>query len=375
MIYAYPCQLTPDEDGGLVATFPDVPEAITGGSDRAKTLTMAEDALATALAGYVHEKRGIPAPSEAADGQVSVAVPTVVAAKLALDSAMRAQRITKVELADRLGVSESAVRKLTNPDHRSHMSQVQRALRAVSRSLKIEVNVAESIASKETSQPNIRLTNSQRAVFEYFADLDKEDRRSNSPKLVPIFLGALEVINGSNPDRFALASHNLRELIAFMRLALLDEVRALDKRMSDEVDALASRWIRASKSPSRDDKGRWSGEIDPSLKGFLHKAEDFFDWFRSNREKRRQETVEALQHLSASERRVPPPLATMNANYWQEMADYFVSVCHHNRTTDENEFWGYLDAFERFIAERVRPRTFERARELQALIDEVEKRA
>ena len=55
MIYAYPCQLTPDEDGGLVVTFPDVPEPITGGSDRAEALAMAEDALATALAGYVHE--------------------------------------------------------------------------------------------------------------------------------------------------------------------------------------------------------------------------------------------------------------------------------------------------------------------------------
>ena len=140
MIYAYPCQLIPDgEDGGLVATFPDVPEAITGGRDRSEALDMAEDALATALAGYVHEKWDIPVPSEAADGQVSVPVPTVVAAKLALYSAMRAQRITKVELADRLGVSESAVRKLTNPDHRSHMNQVQKALRAVGRSLKVEV--------------------------------------------------------------------------------------------------------------------------------------------------------------------------------------------------------------------------------------------
>ena len=139
MIYAYPCQLTPDEDGGLVATFPDVPEAITGGKDRAESLTMAEDALATALAGYVHEKWDIPTPSETADGQVSVPVPTVVAAKLALYSAMRAQRVTKVELADRLGVSESAVRKLANPDHRSHMSQVQKALRAVGFNLKVEV--------------------------------------------------------------------------------------------------------------------------------------------------------------------------------------------------------------------------------------------
>ena len=142
MIYAYPCQLTPDEEGGLVATFPDVPEAITGGRDGDEALAMAEDALATALAGYVHEKWDIPTPSEVAGGQVSVPVATVVAAKLALYTAMRAQRISKVELAARLGVSEAAVRKLTNPDHRSHMNQVQKALRAVGRSLKVEVTAA-----------------------------------------------------------------------------------------------------------------------------------------------------------------------------------------------------------------------------------------
>ena len=103
MIYSYPCDLALDEGGALVVTFPDVPEAITGGTDRVEALDMAADALAAALAGYVHEKRDIPHPSEAADGQNRVAVPTVVAAKLALDSAMRAQRITKVELALQAG--------------------------------------------------------------------------------------------------------------------------------------------------------------------------------------------------------------------------------------------------------------------------------
>ena len=140
MIYAYPCELTPDEDGGLVVTFPDVPEAITGGRDRSEALLMAEDALATALAGYVHEKWDIPTPSQAVAGQEIVAVPAVVAAKLALYSAMREQRITKVEVASRLGISESAVRKLTNPDHRSHISQVQKALRAVGRGLVVGDN-------------------------------------------------------------------------------------------------------------------------------------------------------------------------------------------------------------------------------------------
>ena len=142
MLYAYPCVLTPDEDGGFVATFPDMPEAVTGGSDRADTLALAEDALAAALAGYAHAKWDIPTPSEAAGDQALVAPPPVVAAKLALYTAMKAQRITKVELAARLGVSEAAVRKLTNPDHRSHMSQVQKALKAVGQRLAVQVTAA-----------------------------------------------------------------------------------------------------------------------------------------------------------------------------------------------------------------------------------------
>ena len=142
MTYAYPCILTPAEDGGPVITFPDVPEAISGGADHSEALVMAEDALATALAGYVHEKRDIPEPSQAAAGQDLIPVSPVVAAKLALYSAMRTQRITKVELARRLGISESAARKLTNPDHRSHVSQVHKALRAVGRSLRVEVTPA-----------------------------------------------------------------------------------------------------------------------------------------------------------------------------------------------------------------------------------------
>ena len=142
MNFSFPCELVADEDGLLVATFPDVPEAITGGADRLEAMEMAGDALAVALAGYVHEKRDIPAPSAAADGQELVAVPAVVAAKLALYSAMRAQRITKAELARRLGVSESAVRTLTNPDHRSQIGQVQKALQAVGHDQAIEVTRA-----------------------------------------------------------------------------------------------------------------------------------------------------------------------------------------------------------------------------------------
>ena len=137
MQYVYPCILTPEDEGGFFISFPDVPEALTGGDDRTEALAMAEDALATALGMYVKEREDIPVPSALVPGQEVVAVPPIVAAKLALYTAMRRQGVTKVALAERLGLSESAVRKLCDPDHRSHISSVENALRAVGRSLVI----------------------------------------------------------------------------------------------------------------------------------------------------------------------------------------------------------------------------------------------
>ena len=142
MRYLYPCVLEQEEGGGFVVSFPDVPGANTCGDDRAEALAMAEDALAVALAGHVHERWDIPVPSPAAPGQILVAVAPLVAAKLVLYSAMREQGMTKTALADRLGLSESVVRRLLNPDHRSHISQIEKALRVVGRRLAVEDRVA-----------------------------------------------------------------------------------------------------------------------------------------------------------------------------------------------------------------------------------------
>ena len=142
MRYIYPCILTPEEEGGFFASFPDVPGALTCGDDRVETLELAADALVAMLSVYVQEQQDIPTPSPATDGQELVAVPPVAAAKLALYTALRAQGITWAVLADRLDLSESAVHKLLNPDHYSHISQVLKALRAVGRNLVIEDRAA-----------------------------------------------------------------------------------------------------------------------------------------------------------------------------------------------------------------------------------------
>ncbi len=144
MQYAYPCNLIPDhEEGeGFVVTFPDVPGAITGAQTREESLFLAEDVLVAMLAVYVQQQREIPTPSPVADGQELVAVPPIAAAKLALYTAMREQGITGDALALRLNLSDSAIRKLLNPDCYSHISQIMKALRNVGRSLVIEDRAA-----------------------------------------------------------------------------------------------------------------------------------------------------------------------------------------------------------------------------------------
>ena len=88
MRYAYPCVLTPERSGGYSVSFPDVPEALTCGDDRDEALAMAEDALTVALSSYMECREDIPVPDALADEQEMVAVPRVVAAKLALYTAM-----------------------------------------------------------------------------------------------------------------------------------------------------------------------------------------------------------------------------------------------------------------------------------------------
>ncbi len=140
--YSYPAALAKQEDGAFLVNFPDVPEALTEGKTREEATMEARDALATALAGYVHARQNIPAPSPAAAGQVLIHLPPLVAAKLALYEGMRRQGVNNVELARRLGITENAVRRLVDPDHRSHIGQVERALDALHVQLVVEALAA-----------------------------------------------------------------------------------------------------------------------------------------------------------------------------------------------------------------------------------------
>lgn len=142
MQYAYPVRLDPEPDGSAVnVSFPDVPEALTWGDHDAEALVLAEDCVTGALRGYIKRGWPIPRPSPAR-GRPTVALPPLVAAKLALYEAMRDQGVGVEGLAARLGVAEPAVRRLLDLDHRSHIDQVEAALRCLGKRLEVTVRDA-----------------------------------------------------------------------------------------------------------------------------------------------------------------------------------------------------------------------------------------
>jgi antitoxin HicB len=139
MRHAFPYRFEPQDSGVVLVQFVDVPEAHTSGASEAEAGgERALDCLVAALGGYIKLGREIP-PSSPARGRPVIILPPLVAAKLALYDAMRSQRITRTELARRLGLQENAIRRLLDLDHRSHIDQVDRALAALGKRLEVRV--------------------------------------------------------------------------------------------------------------------------------------------------------------------------------------------------------------------------------------------
>lgn len=142
MLMAYPATLKRQKDGNVLVMFPDIPEALTEGKSAPEALREAQDALLAALGGYINKRRAIPEASKLKRGQRLVLLPPLPAAKFALYQAMREAGVTNVALGKRLKISEAAVRRLIDPDHRSHIGQIEQALTVLGRRLVIEAEKA-----------------------------------------------------------------------------------------------------------------------------------------------------------------------------------------------------------------------------------------
>ncbi|WP_137389999.1 helix-turn-helix domain-containing protein [Rhodoligotrophos defluvii] len=141
MLYGFPAILTPEEET-IIVRFRDLPEAITEGATRAEAMAAAVDCLDVALLFRAREEEPIPEPSPKARGEVVVAPSPAVAAKLILRQAFVESGLSQSELARRIGVGETEVRRMLDPDHATKIDRLDRALRVLGRRLVVDVQAA-----------------------------------------------------------------------------------------------------------------------------------------------------------------------------------------------------------------------------------------
>lgn len=131
----YPAIFTPASEGGFVVTFRDIPEAITQGDSEAEALSEAQDALVTAMDFYFEDRRSVPAPSKACAGEVLIALPLSVSAKVLLLNAMIEGSVRPSELARLMGVKPQEVNRIINLSHTTKIDTIAEAMSAMGREL------------------------------------------------------------------------------------------------------------------------------------------------------------------------------------------------------------------------------------------------
>ena len=140
--FSYPATFRPDKAGRPVVSFTDFPEAHTDGRDMREAVEEAIDCLGSTIAFRISEKQMIPEPSRLKRGQRLIPVPLWIAGKLALYLAMREKRVSNSELARRLGVRETVVRRMLDPDHETRSERLQSALEALGKRITLAVEDA-----------------------------------------------------------------------------------------------------------------------------------------------------------------------------------------------------------------------------------------
>jgi len=142
MLQSYPVTFTPDENDTIISEFPDIPEAMTVGSDEKNAVEWAQDALIVALTGYIEDRRDIPPPSRTKKGQKLVHLPPQIAMKLAIYQSMRDLKVTQAALGECLRVDGRQVRRILDLDHNTTLAQLTSALKCLGKELVIDIRDA-----------------------------------------------------------------------------------------------------------------------------------------------------------------------------------------------------------------------------------------
>jgi antitoxin HicB len=140
--FVYPATLRPEKRGGLTVQFPDLPEVITSGKNRADALLQAADCLEEAIAGRIADGLDVPVPTVGHGKHVQVALPAPMAAKAALYLAIQEAGFTNSELGRKLRLDEKEIRRMLDPRHATKLSRIQTALDFLGKRLVVSLDNA-----------------------------------------------------------------------------------------------------------------------------------------------------------------------------------------------------------------------------------------
>jgi hypothetical protein len=226
----------------------------------------------------------------------------------------------------------------------------------------------ESPLAHQPAEPQFQLAGQQIALYRTLA--------SRSPRLAARYLGArIALADSTNPEHLVQAAHSIRELVDDLH-TISDlpaaAAPASDKRLSDAFSEMETKWERAKKQSECHADGEWKGEIDEPAQRAFRAVEAAIEWNREERPRRRETYRLAIRSIDVSERTLPGFIEERFIELWDECRTYFIKVCHHGIDPTDEEFTVALEEFERFVLERLNPRTYEDQATLDEIIEEAE---
>lgn len=128
LTFSYPATVRRGAAGRFLVQFPDFPHSATDGATLPEAMEEAIDCLGSSIAFLLAHKQEVPKPAAVKRGQKAVPVPLWIAPKLALYWRMRELGLNNSDVARRLGVRETIIRRMLDPDHATKAEKLQAAL-------------------------------------------------------------------------------------------------------------------------------------------------------------------------------------------------------------------------------------------------------
>lgn len=148
----YRAILEPDSNGTVLISLPDLPGAHSFGADEADALAHGRDAMVTIIEALIKDRRVVPSPRNGPGPRI--AVPALLAAKIALHNEMLKQGVNKAELGRRLDQHLPQIDRLVDVRHGSKLDQLEAAFQALGK--RIDIRVVDANAATTDKTPRLR---------------------------------------------------------------------------------------------------------------------------------------------------------------------------------------------------------------------------